>query len=249
MKKTIVSILFLLSVSLLAAQDGVFKQSAGEKSLELLFDPGAIFNASNNNTILNRGLGVRLRLFASESLAYRLNVNISYDNSSEVTQDADDFGNEELKLKQSELGVFLRPGFEKHFAGTKRLSPYIGAELNLGYHTSKIKDEYQAGTEVYVIETKNDQAGDGITLGIAAVAGADFYIAKKLYLGVELNYGLNYFMASKTKVSNSAPGVDDVESKQGKINGLTFQPNALGIFRIGFLFGKGSSNSVSIDEF
>ncbi len=254
MKKVLISILCLLSFSLLTAQDdGGFKQTSGDKSLELQFDPGAIFNASNGNNVLSNGLGVRFRLFPSSGLAYRLNLNINYSSSNTLKQESDDLGNAELTTKGSDFGIFISPGIEKHFGGTKRLSPYIGAELNIGYHSSNIKDEIQAGAgaPVYKTTIKNSNPEDGLTIGAAAVAGADFYIAKKLYLGVELNYGVSYFMASKTKYTDTTPGIDDVETKVGKSNTFTFRPNALGVLRIGFLFGGGgsSSSSVSTGEF
>ncbi len=224
------------SISVTSATND-YKQSAGDKNLELQFDPGAIFNASNANNVFSNGLGIRFRMFASESFAYRMNLNISYTNSSIVTQDADDAaGNLELLDKNSAFGVSLRPGIEKHFGGTKRLSPYVGVEFIMGYNSSTDKSEFQLGTDIYENETQNGNFNDGFNFGLAAVAGADFYIAKKLYLGVELNYGVNYFLASTTKYSSTAPNTVDTESKVGKSNSLTFQPGAMGIFRIGFLF-------------
>jgi len=252
MKKILILTLCALSFSVLNAQDGTgsFKQNSGDKSLELQFDPGAIFNSSNGNNVLSNGLGIRFRLFPSESLAYRLNVNINFSNTSEVTQDADDTGNEELKYKETDFGVFIRPGIEKHFAGTKRLSPYIGAELNVGFLTSNYKQETQAvaGDPVYIMETKNANPNAGLTFGAAALAGADFYISPKLYLGVELSYGLNYFMASEIKITDSDPNGTDATSKVGKTNSFTFEPGAMGVFRIGFLFGgSGQNSSIDID--
>ena len=255
MKKTIISIFCLLSFSVLTAQNdvGVFKQSSGDKSLELQFDPRAIFNSNFGNQVFSNGIGVRFRLFPSESLAYRLNVNINYLNTSEITQDADDnTGASELKEKFTSTGIVLRPGIEKHFAGTKRLSPYIGAELILGFQSSNFKEETQnlPGDPVYLMETKNSFGNDGISLGAAAVAGADFYIARKLYLGLELSYGVNYFMASKIKITSDEPGFVETDSKIGKSNVLSFRPDAMGVLRIGFLFGGGSSTSpVSTDDF
>jgi len=230
--------LFAMAVVVANAQEetDVIKQSAGDKNLELQFDPGAIFNASNGNNVLSNGVGIRFRLFSSETIAYRLNLNLSYENTSVVTQDADsNAGDLELKTKNSSIGISLRPGIEKHFAGTKRLSPYVGAEAIIGYKTSTEKEDVQF-TEKYVIKTVNGNLDDGFNLGVGLVAGADFYIAPKLYLGVELNYGLNYFMASKTKYSSTVPNSTGFDSKVGKSNTLTFQPGSMGIFRLGFLF-------------
>ena len=243
MKKIITLSLCVLAFTFANSQESStsisdgYKQSSGDKNLELQFDPGAIFNATNSNNMFSNGVGIRYRQFASESFAYRLNLNISYTNSKTVTQDADDNQSlDELKDKYSSIGISLQPGIEKHFTGTKRLSPYLGAEVILGFQTGTLKSEYQAGTDVYETRAKNASFADGLTLGIAGVAGADFYIAEKLYLGLELNYGLNAFTAFKTKYSDTGPGTADSESKVGKSNTLSFRPVAMGVLRIGFLF-------------
>ncbi|RLD76386.1 MAG: hypothetical protein DRJ07_16435, partial [Bacteroidetes bacterium] len=83
-------------------QTNDYKQSSGDKNLELQFDPGAIFNASNGNNVFSNGAGIRFRLFSSESLAYRMNLNINYQNSTTITQEADaNLNLEELKDKSS----------------------------------------------------------------------------------------------------------------------------------------------------
>ncbi|RLD67345.1 MAG: hypothetical protein DRI95_04960, partial [Bacteroidetes bacterium] len=94
----------------------------------------------------------------------------------------------------------------------------------------------QVVTDVYEGKAKNTNASDGLTFGIAAVAGADFYIVKKLYLGLELNYGVYYFTPFTAKYSTNEPNIPESESKLGNTNTLLFQPSAMGVFRIGFLF-------------
>lgn len=250
MKKTIITTFFLLFVVLISAQKNkkVYKQASFDKNLEMLFDPGAIFNGSNGNDILSNGIGIRFRLFQSESLAFRLHTDLSYSFSSEVTQEEDNTINQlELKDKTSALEIFLKPGIEKHFKGTERLSPYIGAELSIGFKKSKIKSEYQNVDDVYYQETINSLNDDGLTIGAAIVSGADYYIFQRFYLGLELSYGINYFMASQTEYKDSAPGSLDIKSKLGKTNAITVQPGAIGVFRIGYLFGKGASSTVTID--
>ena len=244
MKKTILLLICVLAFTFANAQDetDVFKQSSGDKNLELQFDPGAIFNSSNTNNVFSNGVGIRFRLFQSESIAYRLQANISYTNFTTITQDADNNANLlELKDKNSSIDINLSPGIEKHFAGTKRLSPYIGGALNIGYQSSTEQSDYQAGNVVYVGKTKNGDPGDGFSFGLVGLAGADFYIAKKVYLGLELNYGVYYIMPSKTVTSDSAPGSVDVETKVGKPAGFIVSPSAMGVFRIGFLFSSKSA--------
>lgn len=251
MKKILVFAICLLSATATFSQyeseETGYKQVGEDKSLELQFDPGAIFG-SNGGNIFSNGLGVRMRFFQSESMAYRLNALLNFRNENEITQDADNtLGDEELRRKETDFDFFVMPGFEKHFASSKRLSPYIGAEAIIGFRTSIEKDQTQFGGDVIEVKTKNGNLDDGIVIGAGAVAGVDFYVAKKLYLGLELNYSLTYSIATKTKISSDAPGSTDVETKVGKSNVLNFAPGSMGVFRIGFLFGGGSSSSISLD--
>ena len=240
MKKIIILSLCIFTLTFAKSQetDAEFKQSSGDNNLELQFNPGAIF-AANTGNIFSNGLGIRFRKFNTETFAYRLTASLNMTSLSTITQDEDnDLNLDELKTKNSNLGVFIQPGFENHFAGTKRLSPYWGAEAVIGYQSSTTKAESQAApdADVETLTTKNGTVADGFTVGIAAIAGADFYISKKLYLGAELNYGLYYFSAFTTKISDTTPNTDDIETKIGNTSGFTFGPGVMGIFRIGFLF-------------
>lgn len=244
MKKTLLLMLFALTATFAYSQidideeeGGSYKQTGGSNSLELQLDPAAIFNASNTNPVLSNQIGIRYRMFSTSTMALRINCNISYANTNTVTQEEDtNTGNLELRTKTSALGVDLRPGLESHFNGTKRLSPYAGGELIIGYHGNTSKVERQAGTQIETQTTKNGDPLSGLTIGAAAVAGMDFYIAKKFFIGMELNYTFAYFMPSKTKISDTAPGSLDTESKLNKTNSFTLAPGALGVFRIGFIF-------------
>ena len=252
MKKTILTISFIFVALILNAQKDklTYKQNSQDKNLEMLFDPGAIFNSSNGNNIFSNGIGIRFRLFQTKKLAFRLNTNINYTFSSEVTQEEDNTIDQlELKDKNSSFEVHLKPGIEKHFKGTDRLSPYVGAELNIEIKTSKLKSQYQSGTDVYYQETINQLDDDGFTFGAAIVSGVDYYIVQRFYLGLELSYGINYFRASQTEYKDSAPNTLDVKTKIGKSNTISFQPGTIGVFRIGFLFGGSSSNAISNDDF
>ncbi|HKR03336.1 MAG TPA: hypothetical protein VJY62_01765 [Bacteroidia bacterium] len=99
----------------------------------------------------------------------------------------------------------IRPGYEMHMAGTDRLSPYWGAELvftkssftretdQIGkanytavyYDTTTVNPIVQAPYTIYTLNYKESST----TFGINVIAGFDFYFAKNLSLGAELNFG------------------------------------------------------------
>ncbi len=206
-----------------------FKQSQGDNSLELAMNPfnsGAVFEVPF-------GFGIRYRKFLSESTAFRLGADISFSNINIITQQADDnVGALELRSKLNSFGLTLRPGFEKHLLSSSRLSPYFGGELILKWDTSKEISQRQAGQNIEERILKNASVMDGFTFGIGGLAGVDFYIAKQLYLGLELNYGFTYFSSSDLTITDFDGSIDIY--KQG--SAFAFAPQAFSSFRIGYLF-------------
>jgi opacity protein-like surface antigen len=90
----------------------------------------------------------------------------------------------------------IRPGYEMHFAGTDRLSPYVGAELVYAMESSTLTREFhnsnnaddQAKPEnwqTWDMSVKNSSS----TFGLNALAGVDFYFVDNFYLGAEINFG------------------------------------------------------------
>ena len=207
MKKIITLSICILAFAIANSQEetDVYKQVSGNFSLELQLDPGAIFNSSNTNNFISSrgglsdvmqaalssffnsndftstGGGIQGKKFISESAAYRINVSLSFVQIEDV----------------SGMEITLQPGYEKHFRGTKKLSPYLGSDFTVGF--SSMEDT------------------DLLAIGFGSIAGFDYYIAKKLYLGLELKYGLYY-------------------TKVGDIGMITFAPSVVNAIRIGFLF-------------
>ncbi|OFX27312.1 MAG: hypothetical protein A2033_10870 [Bacteroidetes bacterium GWA2_31_9] len=252
MKKTF---LFLACVAFLFtanAQEGGFKQAAGNKALEVNFAP-----LGGNPVGIS---GIQFKSYSSETSAMRMNIFIGYSNESKVLQDAVDtstadpkvIGDLELKEKNSSLEIGLRPGIEKHFAGTDRLSPYIGAELDFAKKFSTKKEESQIPEDVDVptkneLYTKTTKGKDGfMRVGVNAVAGFDYFFAKKLYIGAEFGFGVSKKFASKIKVKDEAAEevakrmevtyVEILDAKKDTKGSFNIGPNVNTQIRIGWLF-------------
>lgn len=235
MKKIWILALTALAVSYTNAQEVVttdddevivtnegFKPIAGEKTLEVQFAPlgGTPISIS----------GIRGRYFTTATSAYRLNAFLGYTTSSDITQQEDaDLDEKELKTTSSNFRIALAPGIEKHFAGTNRLSPYIGAELPLAWSTTAQKEEFQVADNVEWGKTKNGS----FSIGLNALAGVDFYFTKKMYLGTELGFGFNYRKNANTSYSVSTGDADPSEANGSSFN---LSPYALGQIRLGFVF-------------
>lgn len=238
MKKTLLTaaVVALLGGTTFAQEegtDGGMKFADGDKNLELMTNPlGGSFSMN----------GIKLRMFSADA-AIRLGVNLGGSSSTTLEQEADsDADLLELKDKESEFMFSIRPGYEMHMEGTDRLSPYMGAELDITIKRSTTKDQTQeadagggADPVVGTTTTKEGSLGFGINL----LAGADWYFSKKVYMGAELGFG--FMMTSPSKMTqehdNLPDGVDNPDpSKAGTTSTMNWGPNVNSSLRIGFLF-------------
>lgn len=165
---------------------------------------------------------LRGRYFISDNVAIRGGLDIRYQHNSpskDVTQD------------MFQLNII--PGIEKHFAGTNRLSPYIGADLVFGFASSS--SQVTAGGTTYDVKGAwTDTAGltysnrGNMHFGVNAVAGTDFYFARHFYTGIEMGYG--FMVTSFSDVTVKGTVVD-----KGGSN-FTLGSNVVGALRLGFVF-------------
>ncbi|WP_461789130.1 hypothetical protein [Pedobacter sp.] len=176
-----------------------FKPSKGSFATELNFNPFK-GNLSFNN-VLNQ---VKGRYFVSANLALRLGFNVntldSNLNYGNPYGAQSNFSSDERKSTSFGLNI----GIEKHFKGTKRLSPYIGADAFWGTRSAKQTISNNGSTTNVKngwLDVTYVQSGSGLVytyrisegaysrFGISAVAGFDFYMAKNFFLGYEFNLG------------------------------------------------------------
>ncbi|QHL88514.1 outer membrane beta-barrel protein [Nibribacter ruber] len=160
---------------------------------------------------------LRGRYFLSPSTALRLSFALDAYN---------DTNDDETR---STTLVSLSPGIEKHFAGTDRLSPYIGAELRLSKFFASYEDDNFEVEGGWGTGTNRNYFG----LGLGAVAGADYYFAKHVYLGVEFGYGLTYRTYGEVEINPKNGASFTVDDDQ---NSLTLGSSVNGGLRLGFVF-------------
>lgn len=205
-----------------------FKPSAGDKTLEVQFAP-----LGGNPISIG---GIRARKFTSATSALRLNVFLGYNTSSEITQQEDgDADLKELKDVTSSFTFDIRPGIESHFGGSEKLSPFIGAELVLGFRSSTTKSDYQdADDNVQTDKIINENSGDGyLQLGLNGLAGVDFYFAKNLYLGTEIGFGLLWAKDGTQKVK---PAEGDAPDDVKRGSSFDLGPVFTSQIRLGWVF-------------
>lgn len=188
----ILSAVFILSAMTSVAQttDQTMKATSGITT-DVNFSP---FSSPITLDFLNA------RWFFSPGYALRLGLEANVSNSKWDNNQPDQ---DRLIEKRISSTFGLHPGIEKHFTGTNRLSPYIGAELSYVIHSQKAIFESET-EELYRIEgslsnSQNISERAYNSLGFGLLTGVDFYIARNLYMGVEFGYGMAYRMYGKVE--------------------------------------------------
>lgn len=224
MKTTLLSIAFIASSLMASAQ---MKPAAGTKTLEVNFTPLGGSPISINN--------IRLRSFSSETSALRLGIGITYMNDKTANGAKTADGKTTLFNTSTVMNINLRPGIEKHMAISDRVSPYMGAELDLAFQSTTDKAESDPAANNKV-ETATTTGTNGYTrFGLNALAGVDVHLVKGLYIGSELGFGLQYVGNSDVKQSSTVSGFTAPEPTKGG-SSINFGPNVNAAIRLGWMF-------------
>lgn len=228
MKKVLLMGMALVFAIASQAQGDVRKQTGGEHNLEFFFSPLGSSPVSIN--------GIRFRKFDSATSAWRGTVFLGFQSMTDKSLSKDE-DETELKDTESSWDVDITIGKEKHFAGTDVISPYVGAELLVGYGQENTKMEMKPADDVLEVTTSMGV----FRVGANAVAGCDVYVTNNFYFGGELGFGLLFTSEGKTKTEapDGDGGTTTVETPGGSEFGIG--PNVIGAIRAGFLFNKGSN--------
>ncbi len=193
----------------------VYKPVANNFTAEVNFNPFSSSPVSINY--------LRARKFLTEHKALRVGLLLGF--KSQQPQD---------KIDQNSFEINIRPGYEWHFAGTERLSPYLGADIDLAFKTSHYKNTGSPNVYVTSVDGAWDSNGTEhgfFRFGGNILAGVDYYVFKKLYLGLEFGYGFQLIKyADIVAISGGASST--------AAGGSNFQlgPNYNSALRLGFVF-------------
>jgi hypothetical protein len=226
-----------------AGDDGDLKPKAKKISTELNVNP---FNGQLNlNNSLNQ---IKLRYFAKPDFAVRLGFNVnkrdSIYNINNAYGTTSNFFNDDRK--STTFG--LNAGIEKHFTGTRRLSPYIGVDVTYSQRSASEKIENNGAT----INVKNGWysttvVGNTIVgqpqqtafsrYGVNLVSGFDFYMARHFFFGYEFNLGISKTSWKTVQVTQTGQGSTSVPtSSTGKNSTVNFGTSLQNGIRIGYTF-------------
>jgi hypothetical protein len=229
---------FFIALSSQAISQDTLKTFNNRWSTELNINP------LNGSFSLNNANGqIKIRKFNQNSTAFRLALTIGY--KQDVSKRNDPYGtiatNESISSKTST--ILLNIGKEKHFSGSRRISPYIGFEAGLGLKLSR--ETTKTTTNERTVKGAWEQIVGGYpsyrifaergfwSAGLNAITGIDFYITKGFYAGCELAFGIDYIRYSNIKIEDPAeqsnyPDLVDYGWKIG--------PKLVNGIRIGYVF-------------
>jgi hypothetical protein len=175
---------------------GTFNKPAeGDTAFEMQFMP----NLDGAAMFDDRDATVTMRKFESAEKAVRWSASLDYNNDGD-------------RLTPSNYSLGLGYGIENHFAGAERLSTYWGYGVKMNYSGESDYKEIaiDPDTDLPFVDDEGVLTGqladvegaDGVfTLGAGVFLGADYYIMPKVYVGVEVGYGLDVNLEDNTSMT------------------------------------------------
>lgn len=185
----------------------------------------------NNNSILVNQITIRKLL--GNGAAFRAGLNLDYCSDSQKNGSAD--------WSQSSFLLGLQGGFEMHRAGTDKLSPYLGAIAGLNYYSSGQKStdtNYESEVSgAWLTYSDDDYAYYNRAFTqvlLKGIVGCDYYFAQDIYLGLEINYGLDYKMYPEIKITTTDDGNTTTDKIAEDASSFKFGKSVNSMLRLGF---------------
>lgn len=214
---------------------GMYKATAGERTAELGLAGGLL----NSSLTLNNNMGMlRSRMFIHDMFALRMGVNLTaHKERVNVYGTPGTVGSPSGYIRSSAQTVLFNIGAEVHHRGTNRLSPYSGLDLLIGGSGSSetgsnadMLGNYNQGYEY----TRKDPST--FTIGLRAVVGADYYFARKVYLGIEAGLGGVGNFYGKSSLETTVGGVTTTNKYPAQGSTFDLEPTIVTGIRLGFAF-------------
>jgi len=235
MNKLLVSVaIFAASVVAVNAQESSFKPDAGSVGFEIAFSPldGAAGFQQGFSFDENVAGQLKLYYYVSDNFAIRLGLgynafSMKYDNG----ESGDD-----LRKRSSRYSTYaILPGIVYSFDGTSRFAPYVGAEFGIG--STSLKEVIEMGKIEGTFTNDPDEGNFLNTFAFNVFTGFNYFIAKNLFLGVEV--GIGYESVSLKDYDEKVTGnpdwkapEKDKSSSSMSFFGLKTQP----MLRLGWFF-------------
>lgn len=205
------------------------------KPVQGVFTTQVGFALSNSWNNIN-SFGMNGRYFLQDQLAGRLSIQRSGSKTSQTFYENADGTGQEGTFTNSNSNLNFMLGIEKHFTGTKHLSPYAGIELGVGFGNTKTEGDKSNGNN-FVNNYSEESSRKNSSMGINAFLGFDYWITDGIYLGVEyqiISLGSNRLKDGERSVSSG--GVTTKTTIPGNKTSYFNTVGATPLFRLGWRF-------------
>ncbi len=210
---------------------------AGDFGVSLLVD-GLIDNVQLNSFSTTYGQNILFgKYYYTDDLVVRFGFGLDVNSASRTT--ADSVGLTLVKTDSSVNNFVLNfsGGVEKHFNSTKRLDPYVFAQLDItfvGKTNAEINSSTESAAGISRTERTIKQDG-GIGFGITGGGGFNYFLAERFSVGAEVAFQIQYVSEGGTISDNivntpiNGQASTIVNSREDQINGtiIGVQPNAM----------------------
>lgn len=188
----------------------------------------------NTSSLSFNAPSLRMRYFIMDDLAARVSLSINNESTKDYYYELpDNAGGEGTEINKTSL-TMISLGAEKHFAGTEKLSPYVGADLVFGMGNTSAKWDKFDGTGYNADFTAAAKAPISM-FGINLVAGTDYYFAENFYVGLELGLGFQSVTEKAGEFEFTTAG-NTTTSLSEPAKSSSFGNNFIGNARIGWRF-------------
>jgi len=248
MKKYILITLSVLATLRSFAQTTPVDASESLKPKAKTFTTELNVNPFNGQVSLNNSLNqIKIRYFVNPSLAVRLGFNLSRKDSTNNVNTPYGINSSFSNDEQTSTTVGVNLGIEKHFAGTKRLSPYIGADLSITDKSSgQTISNNQSTTTVtnawyYTYYSNNSyltqiQENGFTRYGLNLFSGFDFYISGHFFFGYEFDYSISKTNWKNVSVTTTPSTTTSAAFSSTANSMVTFGPSLMNGIRLGYSF-------------
>ena len=188
----------------------------------------------NTSSLSFNAPSLRMRYFIMDDLAARVSLSINNASTKDYYYELpDNAGGEGTEINKTSL-TMISLGAEKHFAGTEKLSPYVGADLVFGMGNTSAKWDKFDGTGYNADFTAAAKAPISM-FGINLVAGTDYYFAENFYVGLELGLGFQSVTEKAGEFEFTTAGTTTTSLSE-PAKSSSFGNNFIGNARIGWRF-------------
>jgi hypothetical protein len=134
---------------------------------------------------------IQIRKFINQKTAIRAGFGINTFNADVNTVDSVNTTQVTADSSYRRAVVYIAPGMEYHFEGTKRLDPYVGFAVFLGVVSKEKMDVSVSSVDTTgtATLTRNYDLPGGLSFGSSIIIGFNYFISDKLSLGAEYQFG------------------------------------------------------------